>query len=172
MPAKKGKKKLTRKQKKLVEALTKVDTVAEAGRMAGFETRQAAHQALKRIQETIPELMKRLGADDEYLIAETLRRSKELKTTEHFAHQGVVIDSKEKDDNGGQWRYHDALLKIRGIYKTPENVGDGQSNSTTIGFRLVVSDTRESAAIARLLSAGSPSNVVIDVDATVHQDVG
>ena len=44
--------KLTLKQKKLVEALPKSSSVAEAGERAGYYDRKTAHRALKSVSRT------------------------------------------------------------------------------------------------------------------------
>lgn len=160
------------KQKKLVKALTKANSVAEAGRIAGYGTRESTHRALKSIQEKIPDLMRRIGADDEYLLATTLERSKSAMRTEVSQSNGIFMDEKVVEDGPLRWRYHDALLKIRGLYKTPDNVGSDPSQAQHTGITLVVADERAAASIAQLLSAGSPNHVIIDVDARVDENVG
>ena len=58
-------KKLTTRQRKLLEALPHAKSIAEAGRIAGYSARQATNQALRNLREKMPELLDRLGLTDE-----------------------------------------------------------------------------------------------------------
>jgi hypothetical protein len=49
---------LTEQQRKFVDALTRADNVAEAGRIAGYGTRQAAHKAYNAILRRMPGILR------------------------------------------------------------------------------------------------------------------
>lgn len=169
---KRGKRKLGLKQKKLVKALTKANSVAEAGRMAGYGTRESTHRALKSVQEKMPEIMDRFGLTDEYLVEHCLKPGLTAMETKFFQKDGLVMEEKDVIAWGTRRDFLDMAFKVKGVYKVPDYVGDAGNHAAQIGFRVVVSDTGRAAAIAGILSAGRPDNVVIDVDATVHTNVG
>lgn len=50
---------LTEQQLKLIDALTYAHTVAQAGRIAGYGTRQAAHKAYNALLKRLPGLLRR-----------------------------------------------------------------------------------------------------------------
>ena len=50
---------LTEQQLKLIDALTYADTVAQAGRIAGYGTRQAAHKAYNSLLNRLPGILRR-----------------------------------------------------------------------------------------------------------------
>src|ERR1700720_3054755 len=92
----KGKKeKLTLKQKKLLEAIPKSSSIAEAGETAGYHDRATAHRALKGIAERAPEVLERLGLTIEHVANNCLRPLLEAKETKFFASNGIVLDQKE-----------------------------------------------------------------------------
>jgi hypothetical protein len=50
---------LTEQQLKLIDALTYADTIAQAGRIAGYGTRQAAHKAYNSILQRMPGVLRK-----------------------------------------------------------------------------------------------------------------
>jgi len=50
---------LTQQQLKLIDALTYADTVSQAGRLAGYGTRQAAHKAYNSLLNRLPGILRR-----------------------------------------------------------------------------------------------------------------
>jgi hypothetical protein len=50
---------LTEQQRRFVDALTRADYVAEAGRIAGYGTRQAAHKAYNAILRRMPGILRK-----------------------------------------------------------------------------------------------------------------
>lgn len=50
---------LTQQQLKLIDALTYADTVSQAGRLAGYGTRQAAHKAYNALLRRLPGILRR-----------------------------------------------------------------------------------------------------------------
>jgi hypothetical protein len=49
---------LTEQQRKFIDALTRADTIAQAGRIAGYGTRQAAHKAYNAILRRMPGILR------------------------------------------------------------------------------------------------------------------
>jgi hypothetical protein len=49
---------LTEQQRKFIDALTQADNIAQAGRMAGYGTRQAAHKAYNAILRRMPGILR------------------------------------------------------------------------------------------------------------------
>lgn len=52
-------KRLTEQQLKFIDALTYADTLAQAGRIAGYGTRQAAHKAYNSLLKRLPGVLRR-----------------------------------------------------------------------------------------------------------------
>jgi hypothetical protein len=123
MPNKKRRSKLSLKEEKLVNALTKVDSVAEAGRLAGYNTKQAAHQALARVRERAPEALQRLGITRDRVF-QKLGALMDAKETKFFADKGVVMETREVEAQDIQMRATVELAKMHGAYPrgTDENV--------------------------------------------------
>lgn len=161
-------KKLTEKEKKLVQALTKVDgNVSAAGRLAGFNTRQDAHQTLSRVQEKFPEVLNRKGMTDERL-AELFNEGAE-RAMKPLVSDGIVMDSIADEEL--RFKYRWAIAKMKGV-DSPVDAGIDPSRAQRSGITLVVADERAAANIALVLSAGRSDHLVIDVDARVDQNVG
>jgi hypothetical protein len=49
---------LTEQQRKFIDALTQADNIAQAGRIAGYGTRQAAHKAYNAILHRMPGILR------------------------------------------------------------------------------------------------------------------
>jgi hypothetical protein len=108
--------KLTLKQKKLVEALPTSDSVAEAGKKAGYPYRQDAHRALKSIAERAPEVLERLGLTIEHVADKCLRPLLKAKETKFFADKGVVIETRDVEALDIRLRAVDTWAKLMGAY--------------------------------------------------------
>ena len=115
MPNKKRRSKLSRKEERLVDALTKVDSVAEAGRLAGYNTKQAAHQALARVRERTPETLQRLGITRDRVFLK-LGNLLDAKETKFWADKGVVMETRQVEAQDIQMRAAVELAKMHGAY--------------------------------------------------------
>ena len=87
MPKKNPRRKLDSRQKKLIKALQRGATYAEAALVAGYSPRnprQSAHDALKGIAKKMPDLFERHGLDDDSFIRDHILPA--LNATEVKAH--------------------------------------------------------------------------------------
>lgn len=109
---------LTLKQKKLVEALPKSDSIAEAGTVAGYSDRTAASRALKGIAERAPEVLERVGLSIEYVVNNCLRPLLDAKETKFFAYNGIVLDTKEIAALDIRTRAIEVWARLMGAYAT------------------------------------------------------
>jgi hypothetical protein len=138
--------KLTIKQKKLVEALPKSDSVAEAGEKAGYAYRQDAHRALKSVAERAPEVLERLGLTIEHVADKCLRPLLDAKETKFFASNGVVVETRAVEASDIRLRAVDLWAKLMGAY-TAQKVQ--VSGGLSLDFNHV-SDDELDRAIAEL----------------------
>jgi hypothetical protein len=108
--------KLTLKQKKLVEALPKSNSVAEAGEKAGYYDRKTAHRALKSVSERAPEVLERLGLTIEYVADKCLRPLLEANKTELIVSNGIVMSREEVPAPELRLRAIDTWARLKGAY--------------------------------------------------------
>jgi hypothetical protein len=120
---------LTHRQKKLLKALPGASSVADAARQAGYSPKradQSGYQALKQIagNESILELLKQHGLDDDTVIEEYLVPLMNATETKFFAHKGKVVSKHEVPAWGPRAKGLDILSTMRGWYKS-EQPNDG-----------------------------------------------
>jgi hypothetical protein len=144
--------KLTVKQKKLVEALSTSDSVAEAGERAGYSDRKAAHRALKSVSEHAPEVLERLGLTVEHVVDKCLRPLLEAKERKFFANQGLVLDTREVEALDIRLRAVDLWAKLMGAY-TPQKVQVSGGLTVDLGN---LSDDELDKTISNLINASQP----------------
>ncbi|HXJ44097.1 MAG TPA: hypothetical protein VNH18_32725, partial [Bryobacteraceae bacterium] len=113
--------KLTLKQKKLLEALPKSDSIAAAGAAAGYAYRQDAHRALKGIAERAPDVLDRLGLTIEHVADKCLRPLLKAKEKKFFADKGIVLTTKEVKALDIRIRAIEVWARLMGAY-TPQKV--------------------------------------------------
>lgn len=173
-PAKGKKRALTLKQKKLVKALAVEETQAEAGKVAGYTTRQATNQALKTIKEKMPQLMDRLGLTDEALIDKYLRPGLEANKTEFFADKGVVIETRDVISWGDRRGFLDMAFKVKGSYPRNTDAGDGGNGALPEGFalRLEFIDGGRAQSVTASVATRRGSGQQPVLDAEVHPNAG
>lgn len=91
---------MTDKRRKLVKAIQKqvkqgrTLNVSEAGRQAGFGTPQAAYRSFKTLKMKLPELLDSVGLDA-VTVFKGFHESLNATETKHFAHNGIVLDTRE-----------------------------------------------------------------------------
>jgi hypothetical protein len=129
-------KRLSPKQKKLVKALGSASSVAEAGRIAGYSDRSAAHKALATIELKMPELMDREGLTDEVLVNNYLRPGLESTKREYFANGGVVLETREEPDWATRRGFLDMAFKIKGKYLKVAEVDEKEPHGLYINLGL------------------------------------
>jgi hypothetical protein len=114
---------LTVKQSKLLQALPTSDSVAEAGKKAGYAYRQDTHRALKTIAERTPEVLEQLGLTIEYVADKCLRPLLEARETKFFASNGLVMTEREVDALDVRLRAIEVWAKLAGAYTQKVEVG-------------------------------------------------
>lgn len=128
------KKKLTQKQRKLVENMARGMPQGKAAIEAGYAPKyacQAAYQALESIRKLMPEVLDRVGLTDEALIEKQLRPLLEATETKFFPYQKTirrnidgrkctekvqVIETREVVAWGPRIKALDMAFKLRGDY--------------------------------------------------------
>ena len=128
------KKKLTQKQRKLVENMARGMPQGKAAVEAGYAPKyacQAAYQALESIRKLMPEVLDRVGLTDEALIEKQLCPLLEATETKFFPYQQTirrringrkstekaqVIETREVVAWGPRLRGLDMAFKLRGSY--------------------------------------------------------
>jgi len=92
------KKELGPMQQRLVRALPTATTVAQAGEIAGYGTRQSTYRAMKSIRRNAVDILDEIGYGQVKAIQD-LREMADRKVVKHFANKGVVMDSKTDEDH-------------------------------------------------------------------------
>jgi len=163
---------LNSKQVKLLSRLTKVDSVAEAGRQAGYSVRQSAHIGLQRAYRLAPAVFNRHGLTLDSL-AEDVNRLRKMKRIQYFAEKGIVLDQREHEAADIQAKAVDMGLRVHGAYDARDD--DRNSNghqSHRHSIRVVVSDVTAAKALSQLFAARGTTGIVLDVGEKVDEDLG
>lgn len=165
---------LTLKQKKLVKALPNSESIAEAGRKAGYSGRDSAHTAMKTVREKMPGLMDRLGLTDEALVNNYLRPGLDAMKTEFFADKGVVIETRDVISWGDRRGFLDMAFKVKGSYPRNTDAGDGGNGALPEGFalRLEFIDGGRAQSVTASVATRRGSGQQPVVDAEVHSNAG
>lgn len=126
---KKTKKKLTGKQKKLVDAIkTDPTNIAKAGREAGYKDRQSPYRALEtaEVQEALDPFMREINKQvPDSLVARTLRQGMLAFKVEVVKHEGKITDQRAYRDFSTRLRAVDIALKVKDKYPRPEGFQQG-----------------------------------------------
>jgi len=160
------------KQQKLVRALPTAGSVAEAGRLAGYSSRHAAHRAVKTIRRNAVEILDEIGYGQTKALQD-LREMADYTMTKFWADKGIVLTEKEVSDNEVRLKARIELNKIHGHY--PAGSDNGNSNgSQSEGFavRIFVGDAETARGFAALFAARGTPNLIVDVGEKVDEDVG
>jgi hypothetical protein len=115
-PKRKGKRGLTLKQSKLVNALPTSASVSEAGRKAGYFDAPTAHRALASVQEKMPAVLERHGLTPDFAAKKCLSLMN-AKETKFFVNQGIVLETRDVEALDIQLRALDAWAKMYGAFR-------------------------------------------------------
>lgn len=148
-----------------MKALSKADSIAEAGRIAGYSGRDSAHTALETIKLKMPELMDKMGLTDEMLINNYLRPGLEANETKFFAEKGVVMETREVVSWGDRRGFLDMAFKLKGKYAAKDDPDDKQSGGIT--FNLAVLDPARASTLLASLTGNQRPAVLVDA---LHED--
>jgi hypothetical protein len=130
---------LTHRQKKLLKALPGASSVADAARQAGYSPKradQSGYQALKQIagNESILELLKRHGLDDDTVIEDYLVPLMNATETKFFVHSGKVVSKRVVPAWGPRAKGLDTFGMMRGWYKSEQPNDAPQIRSVLINM--------------------------------------
>jgi len=147
--------------------------VAEAGRIAGYGTRQATHLAMKSIRRNAVDILDEIGYGQKKAI-EDLREMANRKLVKHFAKDGIVLSSKIDEDNDIQFRARVELNKMHGHYPTGSNDANsvGAEGHSGHSVCILVSDAAAAKAFAKLFAPRGTTGIALDVDAQVDENLG
>jgi len=109
------KRKLSGHQQKLLKVLPTTDSLAKAGRQAGYTTRQATYTGLMSIRRKAPELLAGIGYGQEEALRDLVEMTQATKV-EIGWDKGVIIQEKEYADNATRLRARIELNKMHGHY--------------------------------------------------------
>lgn len=143
---KRKKRELGPKQQRLVKALPKAASIAQAGRSAGYGTKQAALRAYKGIKERAPEILERIGYGQEVVLG-NLGKLTGATETKFFADKGIVLETREVEANDIRLRANVELAKIHGAYEKDESQPDASHRYPPIVINLGFLDRREAEAL-------------------------
>lgn len=133
-------KRITPQQSKLLAGLSSGMSISEAGRHAGYSFPQASNRAYRILQQKVPELLEGLGFPIEVVLKKVAGKM-EAKETKFFAHQGIVLDTREVDAHGVQLEAAQTLGRWCGLdgKAQSDDAGDGEP-SVRIALSLLLSD--------------------------------
>ena len=110
---------LTPKRIKFIKNLSKGMSITDAARNAGYSLKrpgQSGYQALKQIQERMPQVLERHGLTDDALIEKYLKPLLVAKETKFFAHQGEVIETRDVAALGIRKEALDITFRLKGSF--------------------------------------------------------
>jgi hypothetical protein len=137
MAAKKsGKRKLTPRQHAFVKNLAKGASQKDAFIAAGYKAKhpdQGAHQALKQIQDKVPQIMNQMGLTDHVLIEKYLVPLLEAEETKFFKEGSKRINVAAL---GIRHTALDTAFKLRGSYAPRRDAAE----AAQFGIKVVIMD--------------------------------
>ena len=138
-----AKRKLTRRESHFVKAFAKSKSQADAAIAAGYSAKnpdQSAHQALKSIQQKVPDLMDELGLTDRALIENHLVPLLSAHETKFFQHEGKVVQTRKVEALPIRLDALDVAFRLRGSY-APRDV----DMTAQLGIKVVIVDVARPA---------------------------
>lgn len=146
---------MNKKRSRLLQGIADGLSTAEAGRRAGFGTRQAAYKSLKLIRLNLPELLDKadLGV---YKLLSGFKESLEATETKFFLSKtGQLIETPPRIAHGIRLKARIELAKWHGFY--PESYdasnGDRAGGASRAPLVVVIADADRAAAISEQLRA-------------------
>jgi len=160
------------KQQRLIRTLATADSIAAAGRMAGYGTNQSTHRAMKSIRRNATDILDKIGYGQEKALQD-LREMADYNLTKFFAEKGIVMTEKTVSDNETRLRARIELNKIHGHYPAGSDNGDSNDGGPGPGGIVInlgfLEPKRAEAILAKLTrhradrSAASLQDGAIDV---------
>lgn len=168
------------KQKKLLKYLNQGKSIAEAGRLAGYEHRQSSHIAYKNLSLRFHPALERAGLSADNLLTKAIQVQESLleaKKVTHYPHQGVVIDSREDYDNNVRLAASIAIQRFLGAvgnghHEESANTAQTDAGAITVNLGFLGPDAEERIlnAVRELRARSNPGQPVLDVER--HEDQG
>lgn len=137
---KKKKKKLSKRQEKLVKAILdpKVQSIKEAGEIAGYSSRQATWKLLQSmtVQEALQDMHKsmHLGGIDNEKIVKRLGEALDAEETRFFQFQGNIVDQENVVDHATRLKAIELVVKIRGLIRSDKEPPPPPGATVNINF--------------------------------------
>src|SRR5215831_285645 len=170
------------KRVRLVKALTKANSIAHAGRLAGYGTKQAAHRALKQIRISSADALHDLGLRPHDWMIELAKVAGAGKFGEEYPDAGKKEQHVRASalQNEKIVKLYDPSVKMRACVELDKayHAQDADDRDTTDNQSqrhsvcVVVSDPGAARAFAELFAPRGPTRLVTDLDAEVHEDMG
>jgi AraC-like DNA-binding protein len=117
---KRGPNRLDARRRRLLQGISQGMTIAEAGKLAGYAHRQAAHRAFRSIQVHLPEALENAGYSVDNVLTEIYQnlRAQMMEATKirFFKYKGVVREIREVPAHKVQLRAAVALCRLLGLF--------------------------------------------------------
>jgi len=170
----------TKRQKKLVEAiLTKGRSFSEAAKEAGYANRHSAHEAFTALKLRFHPALEAAGYDLNQIVTDNFSRMlalRDAKIVKHFAHQGIVMETKEVEDNATRRlaiRDTNEFLGIVGSGRPADEDRDtGYVGPAQVSVTLVIADPGRAKTIVELSPDRPTDHQQPFVDEPMDQDPG
>jgi len=118
----KRKRELSLQQQRMLDALPKAASIAEAGRMAGYGTKQASQRAFQSIKRKAPQLFEEIGYGEKVALRKLVAMA-DAKETKFFQHNGRVKATRTVAAQDIRLRSRIELCRIHGCF--PDKVDSG-----------------------------------------------
>lgn len=171
---KKGRRVLNPKRARLLKALTTADSLAEAGKIAGYGTRQSAHRAIKAIRKEAPERLEELGITRDRVFKK-LEYLMDARETKFFQKDGLVMETRDVEALDINTKAAVELGKMHRAY--PRNADSDTDPSERgalegITFSVVILNEGDAKRLSAGITARRGSHQQPPLDAAVHQNAG
>jgi hypothetical protein len=150
-------------------------TQTEAAIVAGYSpSHNSGHQAMNQIRQKAPDLLQEIGLYPKKVMEEILIPGLHAEKVEHFAHQGVVIDSRTVVDHEQRGKYLDRYCKLLGLYANGHDEDGPPRPTATIVINLgfLGQETAEQVLERARQRIGFGDRGQSDVDAPVDENAG
>lgn len=163
---------LTPKELKFLKAFVKTGNQRLSALSAGYSAAnpdQSANCVMKQLRRKVPELLERIGLHLEKVFRETLAPGLKAKKTEFFAHNGVVIETREVVDHEQRGKYLDRYCKLLGLYGNGYDENSDSLGRSPVTVNLVIADPRVAEAIAQRLAGGQSGDEQPALDVSLDE---
>jgi hypothetical protein len=163
---------MNRKRIKLLKGIAQGLNVSEAGRAAGYSHAQSAHEAVRRMENFIPDVLNRIGCPIEKVLKK-LDAKLDAKESKFFSNGGIVTDSRQVEAHDIQIRAAVEIAKMHRAY--PRSRADGDEDGSRPrgpSFTLVITDPAVADRVVEKLAVRRGGRGQPSVDEGAHKDEG